>query len=51
MVVKDQYHGDRSGSIIDPFGHKWTIMTHIEDMSFDELQKRTDAMFKKGATA
>lgn len=51
MVVKDQYHGDRSGSLIDPFGHKWTIMTHIEDMSFDELQKRTDAMFKKGATA
>jgi PhnB protein len=45
MVVKDQYHGDRSGSITDPFGHKWVIMTHIEDVSFDEIQKRTDAMF------
>jgi PhnB protein len=45
MEVKDQFHGDRSGSITDPFGHKWTIMTHIEDVSFEELQKRTDAMF------
>ncbi|MGB8357538.1 MAG: VOC family protein [Bacteroidales bacterium] len=47
MGVKDQYHGDRSVSITDPFGHKWVIMTHIEDVSFDEVQKRTDAMFSK----
>jgi PhnB protein len=46
MIVKDQFHGDRSGSLIDPFGHRWTIMTHIEDISFEELQKRTEAMFK-----
>jgi len=45
MEVKDQFHGDRSGSLVDPFGHKWTIMTHIEDVSFEELQKRTDALF------
>jgi PhnB protein len=45
MVVKDQFHGDRTGSLTDPFGHKWTIMTHIEDVDFRELQKRTDAMF------
>ena len=45
MVVKDQFHGDRGGSLTDPFGHKWAIMTHIEDISFEELQKRTDAMF------
>jgi PhnB protein len=45
MQVKDQYHGDRSGSLTDPFGHKWSILTHIEDISFGELQKRTDAMF------
>jgi PhnB protein len=44
MAVKDQFHGDRSGSITDPFGHRWTIMTHIEDISFPELQKRMDAM-------
>jgi PhnB protein len=45
MVVKDQFHGDRSGSLIDPFGHEWTIMTHIEDLTFEELQSRTNAMF------
>lgn len=47
MVVNNQYHGDRTGSVTDPFGFKWTIMTHIEDVSFDEVQKRTDAMFSK----
>ncbi len=47
MDVKNQFYGDRSGSIIDPFGHKWTIATHIEDVSFEELQKRSDEMFSK----
>ena len=47
MEVKDQFHGDRSGSLTDPFGFKWVIMTHIEDVSFDEVQRRTDAMFSK----
>ena len=46
MEVKDQFHGDRSGTITDPFGHKWSIMTHIEDVSFAEMQIRADAMFK-----
>lgn len=45
MTVKDQFHGDRSGNLVDPFGHEWCIMTHIEDMSFDELQRRSDEMF------
>jgi PhnB protein len=45
MVVKDQFYGDRAGSLTDPFGHKWSIMTHIEDVSFEEMQKRMDAMF------
>lgn len=47
MEVKDQYYGDRTGSLTDPFGHKWSIMTHIEDVSFEEMQKRTDAMFSE----
>lgn len=47
MVVKDQFYGDRTGSITDPFGHKWTIMTHIEDVSPEEMQRRTDAMFSQ----
>jgi PhnB protein len=45
MEVKDQFHGDRMGSLTDPFGHKWSIMTHIEDVSYEELQKRMDALF------
>lgn len=45
MEVKDQFYGDRSGSLTDPFGHKWSIMTHLEDVSFEEMQKRMDQMF------
>jgi PhnB protein len=45
MEVKDQYYGDRGGSLVDPFGHKWMIMTHIEDISFEKMQKLTDEMF------
>lgn len=47
MVVKDQFYGDRSGGITDPFGHQWSIMTHIEDVSFEEMQKRMSAMFSE----
>jgi PhnB protein len=49
MGVKDQFYGDRSGSVTDPFGHKWTVMTHKEDVSFEEMQKRANAMFGQGA--
>ncbi|MBA3510783.1 VOC family protein [Sphingomonas sp.] len=38
--VKDQFYGDRSGTLVDPFGHKWTIATHVEDVPDDELQRR-----------
>jgi PhnB protein len=43
--VKDQFYGDRAGTLTDPFGHKWHILTHIEDVSFPEMQKRCNAMF------
>ncbi len=43
--VKDQFYGDRTGMLTDPFGHNWHILTHIEDVSFPEMQKRGDAMF------
>lgn len=46
MEVKDQFYGDRSGSLTDPFGHTWAVMTHKEDVSFDELQRRSDALCK-----
>jgi len=45
MEVKDQFYGDRAGSLTDPFGHKWSIMTHIEDVSFEEMQQRMNAMY------
>ena len=48
MEVKDQFYGDRTGSVTDPFGHQWSIMTHKEDVSFEEMQKRADALFKEG---
>jgi PhnB protein len=40
MEVKDQFYGDRSGTLIDPFGHKWTVATHVEDVPEDEMQRR-----------
>lgn len=42
--VKDQFYGDRSGSILDPFGHLWTVSTHVEDVTPEELKKRMAAM-------
>jgi PhnB protein len=38
--VEDQFYGDRSGQIEDPFGHRWSLSTHIEDVSPDEMAKR-----------
>jgi PhnB protein len=38
--VKDQFYGDRSGTVIDPYGHRWTLATHKEDVSPAEMQKR-----------
>lgn len=45
MDVKDQFYGDRAGTLTDPFGHQWSIMSHIEDVTFKEMQKRSDIMF------
>lgn len=38
--VKDQFYGDRSGMITDPFGHQWTLATHMEDVPPDEMDRR-----------
>lgn len=44
-AIKDEFYGDRIGTIIDPFGHMWSIATHIEDVSPEEMKKRmTSAM-------
>jgi len=45
--VEDQFYGDRSGTVEDPFGHVWTISTHKEDLSPEELQKRSEAFMKQ----
>ena len=42
--VQDQFYGDRSGTLEDPFGHVWTIATHIEDVAPDEIDRRLAAM-------
>jgi len=47
--VQDQFYGDRSGTVIDPFGHVWTIATHIEDVAPDEMIRRFEAEMKKFA--
>nr|MBA3350013.1 VOC family protein [Actinomycetota bacterium] len=37
---EDQFYGDRSGGFEDPFGHRWSVATHIEDVSEDEMARR-----------
>lgn len=39
--VKDEFYGDRTGQIQDPFGHRWNLSTHIEDVAPDEMEKRS----------
>jgi PhnB protein len=41
--VQDQFYGDRSGTFEDPFGHVWTISTHKEDLTPEEIGKRAAA--------
>ena len=41
--LQNQFYGDRSGTLTDPFGHVWTISTHVEDLSEEDLAKRAEA--------
>jgi uncharacterized glyoxalase superfamily protein PhnB len=43
MPVADMFWGDRYGQLVDPFGHRWSVGTHIRDVSMQEMQ---DAMQK-----
>jgi len=45
--VKDQFYGDRSGYLKDPFGHLWSVATHKKDLSPDELKKAGQAFFEE----
>ncbi len=47
--VENQFYGDRSGMLADPFGHIWNIATHVEDVAPEELKKRMQEMMKNKA--
>lgn len=42
-ALQDQFYGDRSGTLTDPFGHVWTVATHKEDVTPEEIEKRLAA--------
>lgn len=42
--VKDQFYGDRMGTLQDPFGHVWSVGTHVEDVSPEEMARRAAAL-------
>lgn len=50
-VVTDQFWGDRSGTIVDPHGYRWTIASHKEDLTPEELHARQEAWVKQFARA
>lgn len=45
--VENQFWGDRTGTLIDPYGHKWTLATHVEDVSPEDMQERMAAYMPK----
>jgi PhnB protein len=47
-AVQDQFYGDRSGQFEDPFGHRWNVATHVEDVSPDEMEKRAAQAMSEG---
>lgn len=49
MPMADQFWGDRSGSIVDPFGHNWMISKRLEEVGEPELKQRMEKMFSEGA--
>ncbi|HYW69441.1 MAG TPA: VOC family protein [Pyrinomonadaceae bacterium] len=42
-ALQDKFYGDRMGTLTDPFGHRWHVATHIEDVSPEEMQRRAKA--------
>jgi PhnB protein len=45
--ASDQFYGDRDGHIVDPFGHRWTVATHVEDVPPDEMLRRMNDLMKE----
>ncbi|HEY4259797.1 MAG TPA: VOC family protein [Schlesneria sp.] len=46
--VQDQFYGDRSGTLVDPFGHVWSLATHVEDVTVEQVKERLAQMMKQG---
>jgi len=46
--VQDQFYGDRSGQFEDPWGHRWNVASHVEDVPPDEMEKRAAAAMSGG---
>jgi uncharacterized glyoxalase superfamily protein PhnB len=47
MPLADQFWGDRTGCLEDPFGHKWWLAQHIQDLTPEELQKNAESFFSR----
>jgi PhnB protein len=47
-AVADQFYGDRTGTLVDPFGHVWSIATHVEDVAPEEIDRRFAKMMQGG---
>jgi uncharacterized glyoxalase superfamily protein PhnB len=45
--LKDQFYGERSGTVRDPFGHEWLLGGHFEEVAPEEMQRRYTALFEK----
>jgi PhnB protein len=46
-LVQDQFYGDRTGTLEDPFGHIWFLATHKEELTPEEINRRAEALFKE----
>nr|WP_295375294.1 VOC family protein [Pseudoxanthomonas sp.] len=49
--VKQEFWGDRIGTVVDPFGHKWSLSTHVEDVAPEEMQRRMEAWSQQQASS
>lgn len=46
QAVETRFYGDRNGTVLDPFGHRWNISTHVEDVSPEEVERRAFELYK-----
>lgn len=51
MPIENQFWGDRMGSLVDPFGHKWMLATHVEDVDDAEMKRRMDKFTREKSAA